>query len=346
MNLQQLGCSPFFQQQVQQPAHIGRVILEHKHAYRIMTLEGELLASVSGSFAYRALRREQYPAVGDFVVYERMAGEDRAIIHQLLTRKSMFTRKAAGLEVEAQIVAANVDVVFLVMSMNEDFNVRRLERYLVAAWDSGATPVVVLTKKDVALHAHAYIDAAERVAIGVDVVAVSAVTGEGMDTLKAYVPQGVTGAFVGSSGVGKSTLTNAFVQAAHMHVSHIREDDAKGRHTTTHRELIYVKDGGCIIDTPGMRELQLWQDRDALQGSFTDIEELEQQCRFRNCTHEAEPHCAVQRAIEEGTLEASRLRSFKKLQREVAYLERKQNEQAQLAEKRRWKQISKALKKK
>lgn len=347
MNLQQLGFQPFFQQQVTaDDALVGRVLLEHKHSYRVMTEQGELLATVSGNFAYNALRREQYPAVGDFVVLERMDGEERAVIHQLLKRKSKFTRKAAGLEIEEQIVAANVDIIFLVMSMNDDFNVRRLERYLVAAWDSGAMPVVVLTKQDLTDNPAAYIAEAEAVAIGADILAVSAFTGEGIERLRAYVKQGVTAALLGSSGAGKSTLTNALLQTTHMKVAAIRKDDAKGRHTTTHRELVYVPTGGCLIDTPGMRELQLWQQGDSLQTSFADIHALSEQCRFRNCTHTNEPHCAVQQAIATGELDVARMRSYEKLQRELAYIERKQSQDAQLAEKRRWKQVSKSLKKK
>ena len=349
MNLKQLGFTPFFEQQLEQltvkntiPA---RVLLEHKHSYRVLTEQGEWLATVSGSYAYQSFSRVDYPAVGDFVLVEQMPGEEKAIIHHLLERKSKFSRKMAGLEIDEQIVAANVDYVLLVMSINADFNIRRLERYLVAAWDSGATPVVVLTKVDLCDDVEPYIQEVEQVAFGVDIIALSSVTGEGLDTLRAMLTEGKTAALLGSSGAGKSTLTNALLATEQMKVSDIREDDAKGRHTTTHRELVVLPSGACLIDTPGMRELQLWDQGDSIQASFSDIEELSNNCRYRDCTHKNEPHCAVLQAINEGILEESRLKNYFKLQKEAAYIEKKTNIAAQLTEKRKWKQISKGLKK-
>ncbi|MEG0470981.1 MAG: ribosome small subunit-dependent GTPase A [Solibacillus sp.] len=349
MNLKQLGFTTFFEQQLEQltvkntiPA---RVLLEHKHSYRVLTEHGEWLATISGSYAYQSFSRVDYPAVGDFVLVEQMPGEEKAIIHHLLDRKSKFSRKMAGLEIDEQIVAANVDYVLLVMSINADFNIRRLERYLVAAWDSGATPVVVLTKVDLCDDVEPYIREVEQVAFGVEIVALSAVTGEGLDALRAMLTEGKTAALLGSSGAGKSTLTNALLATEQMKVSDIREDDAKGRHTTTHRELVVLPTGACLIDTPGMRELQLWDQGDSLHASFSDIEELTNHCRFRDCTHKNEPHCAVLHAINEGTLEESRLKSYFKLQKEIAFIEKKTNVAAQLTEKRKWKQVSKGLKK-
>lgn len=351
MNLQQLGFTAFFDTQLQTltidmtTKLVGRVILEHKHSYRVLTEQGEYLATVSGNFAYHAFSRKDYPAVGDFVVIEQMPGEERAIIHYLFDRKSKFTRKMAGLEVDEQIVATNVDLILLVMSLNDDFNIRRLERYLVAAWDSGATPVIVLTKADLCENVTPYLKEIESVAFGVDILTVSAQTGEGMASLNALLTEGKTAALLGSSGAGKSTLTNALLNTEQMKVSTIREDDAKGRHTTTHRELVVLPSGACLIDTPGMRELQLWDQGDSLNASFSDIEQLTENCRFRDCKHKNEPGCAVLQAVEEGALEAARLTSFFKLQRELAYIEKKANTDAQLAEKRKWKQISKSIKK-
>lgn len=345
-----LGLTAFFSEQIEQledkykkyvPA---RVVLEHKHSYRVISEHGEWLATIAGNFAYNAFAREDYPAVGDWVLVEQMPGEEKAIIHKLLQRKSVFSRKVAGLEIEEQIVAANVDIVLLVMSLNEDFNIRRLERYLVAAWDSGATPVIVLTKADLCDDVAHYVSEVESIAFGVEVIVTSVVTGIGFKRLSELFPAGVTGALLGSSGAGKSTLTNALLGTAHMKVSSIREDDAKGRHTTTHRELVALDSGGCLIDTPGMRELQLWNQSDSLAASFQDIEQLMEQCRFRDCTHKGEPHCAVQKAIDEGVLESARLQSYFKLQRELAYIERKTDAQARQAEQRKWKQISKGMK--
>ena len=264
MNLQQLGFTHFFEDQLNEHTTdatkiIGRVILEHKHSYRVMTNQGELLATISGNFAYNAFARADYPAVGDFVLLEKMAGENRGIIHHLFKRKSKFTRKMAGQEVDEQIVAANVDIVFIVLSLNADFNVRRLERYITAAWDSGAVPILVLTKADLCEDVSYYEQLAATVAFGVEIIPVSAVSGLGIEQLASHIKEGVTAAVLGSSGAGKSTLVNALLGYEQMNVSGIREDDAKGRHTTTHRELVMLESGGCLIDTPGMRDLQLWE---------------------------------------------------------------------------------------
>lgn len=354
MNLETLGFTTYFEQQLEQlrapfatkALHVGRVVLEHKHMYRVITEQREVLATVSGSFAHEAIAREQYPAVGDFVLIEYMDGEDRAIIHALFTRSSKFARKVAGRDIEEQIVAVNVDVLLLVMSVNDDFNIRRLERYIAAAWDSGAQPIVVLTKTDLCDDVTPFIEQVEQVAFGIDVYAVSVVTQYGLAALISRLTVGKTAALVGSSGAGKSSLTNALGQNEHMQVASIREDDAKGRHTTTHRELVVLPSGACLIDTPGMRELQLWTDSDSVGASFQDIEELSEQCRFRNCTHANEPGCAVVEAREQGVLTEERWQNYVKLQREAAYLAQKTSRDAQLAEKRKWKQISKGLKKK
>lgn len=351
MNLNPLQLNEFFAKQLQalQQKHsdkiVGRIVLEHKHSYRVLTEKGEWLATVSGAFDFQAFSRTDYPAVGDYVLVEQMQGEERAIIHHLFERSSKFVRKMAGLEVDEQIVAANVDIIMLVMSLNADFNVRRLERYLVAAWDSGATPVIVLTKADVCEDVANYVREVEQIALGVDVYVVSAISGEGIEALNAILLGGKTAALLGSSGAGKSTLTNALLMKDQMKVSDIREDDAKGRHTTTHRELVALPNGAFLIDTPGMRELQLWDQAQSLSTSFSDIEQLALQCRFRDCTHKREPGCAIRQAIDVGELQVDRLNSYFKLQRELAYMEQKTNSAAKLAEKRKWKQLSKSIKK-
>lgn len=347
MNLQQIGFNSYFEKQsfrMDEQQLIGRVIVEHKHTYRIITEQGELLATISGSYAYKALAREHYPAVGDFVIVTKMPGEQRAVIHQLFERKSKFARKMAGTTLVEQIVAANVDTLFIVMSLNADFNERRLERYAVAAWDSGAVPVIVLTKADLCEDATLYRQKVQAVAFGVDVVVVSALTGEGIEQLKCYISEGQTVALIGSSGAGKSTIVNVLTQTAEMKVASIREDDAKGRHTTTHRELLFVPAGGCLIDTPGMRELQLWTEESSLQEAFQDIEQLAEQCYYRDCQHMQEPHCAVLRAVADGVLDKARLKSYFKLQKELQFIESKTSVQLKLAEKQKWKKISKQLK--
>ncbi|WP_417897048.1 ribosome small subunit-dependent GTPase A [Bacillus haimaensis] len=324
---------------------VGRVMLEHKRIYRVETENGEYLAEVSGKYRFEAESREDYPAVGDWVVLSERPSERKATIQALLPRFSKFSRKAAGLTTEEQIVAANVDTVFLVQSLNYDFNARRLERYLIMAWESGATPVIVLTKTDLCEDVAARIKDVEAVALGVPVFAVSVKDETGLEELAPYFTTGKTVALLGSSGAGKSTLTNYLLGEEKQVIQEVRGDDDKGRHTTTYRELYLLPTGGLVLDTPGMRELQLWEaDGSTVGQSFQDVEELAEQCYFRDCKHENEPSCAVREAIDEGTLEEARYQSYVKLQRELAYLERKTNKRAQLAEKDKWKKISTSAK--
>lgn len=341
--IEQYGWNSKWEEKMSNKGLVGRVLLEHKHSYRVITNEGEWLCSLSGKFKFDH-NREAYPAVGDWVVLEQMPGEEKGIIQQVLPRQSQFSRKVAGTTTEIQLVAVNVDYVFLVMSLNHDFNVRRLERYLLAAWDSGATPVVVLTKKDACEQVDYFISEVETIAFGVNVFAVSSVTGEGIDDLAALLVNGKTGALLGSSGVGKSSLINALSGEDVMEVSDIRADDSKGRHTTTHRELSLLPGGGLLIDTPGMREFQLWDSSEGISNSFQDIEELAIECRFRDCQHKKEPGCAIQEAIRTGLLKEDRYVSYVKLLRELAHIERKNNLAAQKTERDKWKQVSKTQK--
>ena len=342
MNTNTLGFTAYFEKQLIEWNHIekykeyvpARVTQEHKHMYRVLNEDGEWLAAVSGRYAYVAFSNADYPAVGDWALIEKIPGENKAIIHELFKRKSYFSRKIAGQELEEQIVAANVDIVLLAMSLNEDFNLRRLERYLVAGWDSGATPVIVLTKADLSNDIDWYIKEVESVALGVKIFVTSCYTGKGIAEVRELLKEGVTGVILGSSGAGKSSLTNALIGEGKMEVSSIREGDAKGRHTTTHRELIYLSNGSCIIDTPGMRELQLWNQVEDLSTGFEDIMGLSLHCRYRDCTHKAEPGCAVIEAIDNGSLEKKRLQSYFKLQKEVAFIEKKTKMQSKLLEKR------------
>lgn len=321
----------------------GRVTLEHKRMYRVITEEGEWLSVCSGSFEHAALDRRDFPSVGDWIAVEKMPGEDRGIIHAVLPRTSLFSRKVAGLAITEQIIAVNIDIVFLVMSMNEDFNARRLERYLVAAYDSGANPIVVLTKKDTCDNPSYYIEEAQNIALGTDVFAVSNVTEEGISELTSLLTGGKTAALLGSSGVGKSSLINVICGENMMAVQDIREDDKKGRHTTTHRELIKIPTGGVLIDTPGMREFQLWENNDSLDSSFKDVEELSNACKFNDCQHNHEPGCAVQEALDTGSLTADRYENYLKLKKELAFLERKMDRAAQAKERNKWKNITKSM---
>ncbi|KUO49087.1 MAG: ribosome biogenesis GTPase RsgA [Desulfitibacter sp. BRH_c19] len=297
--------------------YIGRVISQYKDLYKVATENGELRAEISGKFRFDVRTLSDYPAVGDFVMLDR--NEDasgNAIIHHVLTRKSAFIRKAAGTSNDEQIVAANIDTVFICMSLNNDFKLRRVERYLGIAWDSGAVPVIVLTKADLCNDLDQKLSELETVACGVDVLVTSSMSEDGYLSVKNYLGSGKTIAFIGSSGVGKSTLINRLIGENALETKEIRNDD-KGRHTTTRREIILLPSGGVVIDTPGMREIGI--DSADLSKTFADIDELSTRCKFHNCTHSSEPNCAVQKAIDDGVLSEDRLTSYLKLKKEAKY---------------------------
>jgi len=296
----------------------ARVSSQHREIYNVIGRHGEIQAAVSGKMAYSAIDSIDFPAVGDWVMVDRERDDGgSAVIHQLLKRRSFFERRAAGTSGAAQIVAANIDVVFICMSLNEDFNTRRLERYLAAAWASCATPVVVLTKSDLSGDVAGHLAEAAAVCVGADIIVTSSREEDGLREVAAYISEGRTIAFIGSSGVGKSTMVNRLAGREIMLTKEIRADDDKGRHATTARQMILLPEGGIVIDTPGMRELQL--DICDIDRAFEDIEILAENCRFRDCTHGSEPGCAVRQAVEEGILPADRLASYKKLQKEAGY---------------------------
>jgi ribosome biogenesis GTPase len=267
--------------------------------------------------------------------------DERAIIHHVFGRRTELVRRAAGTESGIQVVAANVDVFFVVTSADRDFNVRRLERYLAAVWDSGADPVVVINKIDAGGVMADMIGAIDDIAPGVPVAAVSALTGEGLDDVRRHVNPGRTVGLIGSSGVGKSSLVNRLLGREIQTTRELRKD-GKGRHATTRRELIELPEGGILVDTPGMRELGLVEDTGGLDTLFADVVALAEQCRFRDCQHQGEPGCAVAAAVDSGELDAARLISYHKLQREVASAERRRDPTLAGRDKRRWKWISKA----
>jgi ribosome biogenesis GTPase len=310
------------------------VAVEHRGGYVLYTESGELRAEVSPRLRSRASGRADFPAVGDWVAI----GD--GYIHAVLPRRTKFSRKVAWAETEEQVVAANVDVVFLVTALGQDFNVRRLERYLIMAWESGAQPVVVLTKCDLGEDVAAAVAEAEAIAFGVPVVATSAVTGLGLEELRAHVVAGQTVALLGSSGVGKSTLVNRLAGSELLKTQEIRAD-GRGRHTTVHRELVLLPDGGLVLDTPGMRELQLWESDEGVAQAFSDVEELVTECRFSDCGHDTEPGCAVRAAIAAGTLAEERYASYVKLKRELHYLEIRLDKRARSEERKRWRAIGK-----
>ena len=303
----------------------ARVTAQFSHVYRVMTSEGERLGTVAGRYQYEASGKGDYPAVGDWVMAELAPGDERAVIHVLLPRMSAVSRKVAGSQWQEQVIGANLDYLFLVIALNQDFNLRRIERYLTAAMGSGAQPVIVLTKADLcpnpeemAEQTRAFIPAS------VPAVVVSAVNGEGRDQLAPYLCQGMTVAVAGSSGAGKSTLLNWLSEADRMRVQDIREDDAKGRHTTTHRELFPIAGGALLMDTPGMRELQLWHAEEGHEEAFSDIAALASDCRYRDCRHEREEGCAVLTALTSGDLDRRRYNNYLKTGKEIAHQARKE----------------------
>jgi ribosome biogenesis GTPase len=319
----------------------GRIFVEHRNIYGIYTEFGEMSGEITGKLRYNAEGGGDYPAVGDWVAISIIPGESRAIIHAVLPRKSRFSRKAAGVETREQVVAANFDTVFVVSSLNREFNLRRMERYLTMAWESGAQPVVVLSKADLCENAEKQVSLARSAAIGICVHAVSSVTGQGIEELSEYIVPGRTVAVLGSSGVGKSSLINCLAGLELLETGDIREGDDRGRHTTTHRQLLQLPGGGLIIDTPGMRELQLWDGEEGLKDTFEDIERLSHSCRFSDCRHMQEPGCAVKNAIDGGILDRERFESYMKLEKEMRYLESKQNQLAHIRQKKEAKSLSK-----
>ncbi|MFC5405911.1 ribosome small subunit-dependent GTPase A [Cohnella soli] len=303
----------------------ARVIAQFSHSYNIMTEAGEHNAVVTGKFEYNAAMRGDFPAVGDWVLAEPLPNERRSVIHAVLPRRTAMVRKVAGNVVEDQIIGANLDVLFIVNALNQDFNLRKIERYLIAAWESGAQPVVLLTKADLCDDPDVFISEVENIAPGVPVHAVSAIRNQGKESLAPFMRPGTTIGVTGSSGVGKSTLLNWFAGDDRQETQGIREDDARGRHTTTHRELFLLSDGALMMDTPGMRELQLWEANEGLQSAFSDIEELALLCRYRDCRHENDTGCEVNAAVANGELDAQRLANYHKTSRELARIARKDN---------------------
>jgi len=340
-----LGWSPFFENQITSDDRsrysVGRILEERKNCFVLLTEDGhEMLASVAGKLQYEASGRGELPTVGDWVCASVRSQEARATIHRLLERRTKISRKGAGSVTDEQVLAANIDTVFLVNSLNQDLNPRRIERYLALALESGARPVLLLTKADLCEQPAEAVVEIERMAPSVCVHVISAVDGRGLDALATYLGPGQTCVLLGPSGVGKSTLVNRMLGEERLRVREIRARDNRGRHTTTSRQLIFLPDGGMLIDTPGMRELQLWDSDEGFGQTFQDVEGAARRCRFTDCGHQpGTPGCGVQADVESGALSPERLANWFKLQRELKFLGRRKDKKAQSEEKNRWKAI-------
>jgi ribosome biogenesis GTPase / thiamine phosphate phosphatase len=337
-NLERLGWNDELARQFEADAsglEPGRVAVQHRGSWGVVTARGESLAEITGRLHHDAEPGE-LPVVGDWV------GLRDGLIDAVLPRTSKFSRKTPWTEVSEQVLVANVDVAFLVMGLDKrDYNVRRLERYLTTAWEGGAEPVIVLNKADLATDLEAQVAETESIAFGVPVHAVSAETGEGVEELRRHLAGNRTAALLGSSGVGKSSLINRLLGEERFRIAGVRSD-GRGRHTTTHRELVAVPGGGVIIDTPGLRELQLWETDEGLDQAFVDVADLILQCRFADCEHRTEPGCAIKAALADGSLSAERWESYLKLQRELARLERKLDPKLRSEQRKKWAAITKS----
>ena len=348
MHLRDLGWDDGFAHQFEAWAgkpHVqpGRVFIEFNYICRLYIEGDELEAVVSGRLKHHATSRSELPAVGDWVVVRLPSSERRGSIVAVLPRRSGFSRKLAGQVTDEQVVAANINVVFIVMGLDPDFNIRRLERYLLLARESGAAPVILLTKPDLADDVPARVEAVTTLAGDTPVHVLSPKFDEGIEHVAHYLTPGRTGALLGSSGVGKTTIINRLLGSDSRRTKEVRGVDSRGRHTTTNRELVVLPNGGLLIDTPGMRELQLWDVGGAVGQTFDDIEGFAAGCHFSDCRHRDEPRCAVKAAVVEGALAPDRLESYLKLQDELVVLARQQDERAQLDEKRKSRALHRAV---
>ncbi|HSI84163.1 MAG TPA: ribosome small subunit-dependent GTPase A [Candidatus Methylacidiphilales bacterium] len=322
---------------------IARVVEELRGYYTLHDGEKETLARIAGKLRHEAAQRIDFPAVGDWVTYSVRPGEKRATLHSVLPRLSKFSRQAAGDETEEQLLAANLNTVFIVTSLNRDLNARRLERYLTLVMQSGAAPVVILNKTDICDEVAAIAKLVRKTAGEAPVIPISALKGRGVEKLKPWLAAGQTVALLGSSGAGKSTLVNRLLGEDRQVVRDIRGTDDRGRHTTTSRHLFVLPGGGMVIDTPGLRELHMWDGEEGIAQAFTDVEEIALKCKFTNCRHEKEPGCAVQAARTAGKLSEGRFAGYQKLRSEIEAQKSREEKAAKVASRVHWRKLHQSV---
>ncbi len=347
MNLEELGWNESFDDKFQiykeQGLIAGRIIKEVRHLYKVYTEESIINAEVSGHFHYTAIDKSDYPTIGDWVALRKV--EDKAFVEKVLTRRSFFSRKSAGIETEEQVIASNIDFLCIVCGLDggRNFNLRGIERYTTMAIEGGAKPVLILNKADLCSDPEEAFLRAQSICDDIPIHLVSALTGEGIDKLSIDFKTGSTVAFTGHSGVGKSSLINSLLGSDILITGNLRESDLRGKHTTTHKELFFLKGGAMVIDTPGMRELQLWGKTEGLNDTFGEIAEAAKNCRFKDCSHQGEPGCAVQELLTEGLLEFERYQNYLDMRAELQYLESRVSERGRLERKAKEKDLSKNI---
>lgn len=349
MSLSQWGWNSYFeaiwQDREREKAVPARVIAEGRGMWRVAGDFRECPAEAAGKLRLAAEQGADWPAVGDWVSAELPDPGGAAIVREVLPRRSQFVRKAAGKKIAEQVIAANADTALLVSAFDGDFNPRRVERYLAQCWESGAKPVMVLNKADACGEVREKLQEMESVARGVPLCVLSARTGQGFDGLEKHLARGETMVLLGSSGVGKSTIVNRLLGCAIQEVREVRERDSRGRHTTSARQIFPLPGGALVMDTPGLRELQLWDAEEGISEAFADLDGLSEGCRFTNCRHNAEPDCAVLAAVRAGAVDRERLENWRKLRREMAFLERKIDPEARQQEKQRAKRLMRQVRK-
>src|SRR6056297_802350 len=337
MNFNELGLNRF-DFNIDDKKNLGRVSAQYRDLYKVITTEVEIMATLSGNNYFKS-SKDNFPVVGDWVIYEQYNQESNGLIKRVLDRKTKISRNQAGKKEEEQIIAANIDIIFIVTSLNQDFNPRRLERYLTIAWDSGAKPIIILNKSDLCKDINYYSEQVENIAFGIKYIITSCVDNKGINQIREVLQPDKTAVLVGSSGVGKSSIINLLLKDQKQDIKEIREDDARGRHTTTNRELFILPEGGIIIDTPGMREIQLWVDENSLGSVFSEIDNIAKNCKFNDCSHTHEPDCAVKEAVNEGTLSEDRLKNYFKMKKEIEYQKLKEKYNAKKANKIKWQRL-------